>query len=394
MESSSDAVSGSENADESSEGAAAADEARGGLKRKRECDDCVCSKCGRSWCVPRPNAEEDEDEDEDAARPQEPMLCNVCMEAFGPSLGPYSSRCGHLLCKHCINKLQTLAKSSTGDSRFFKCPVCRASRQTSNYFRLNLDSYTTTSDGRWINLRLQAREHKEVLARNTKQLKALIEAESTFLKGLPKTLSSGVVGKATIANNRANICEQFASSDRKVKLEAVLFELEKVEVALGMAGASLHKLEADAKHAENVQEFIKRACEKEEAKRAKLDERLIQAKEQRRKAEKELREFERSSAALSGLGSQTSQSQPSGEDSSILSRDDRITHAHHLGVVQRAMERIHGSGDLGSDYEVVWLGSNAPNNITQIIRARLSREGGGGEGSEGGGGGGGGGSSV
>ena len=392
-----DAASGIENADESS--GETVDGARtGGVKRKRvlsgECV-CVCSKCGRSMSVAESNTEEKEDE----GAPQEPLLCGVCFDSFGPSLAPYSSRCGHLYCKTCVNNLQKHAKSSTGDSRYFKCPQCRASRQASDFFRLNMDSYTTTSDGRWINLRMKAREHKEVIANSTKQLKALIEAEATFLKGLPKTLSSAVIGKATIGKNRVNICEQFASSDRKVKLEAVLHDLEKVEVSLAMAGASLHKLEVDAKYAESVEAAIKRACEKEEAKRARLDERLTQAQAQRRRAQRELRDFETSNATPLDLGSQTpSQNERSGEGSTFPS-------SPHLSLMRNAIERITGES-LQSDYDIVWLDSSAPDNISQIIRARLSADGqpasrgggvGGGRegrGDEGGGGGEGGGSSV
>ena len=183
------------------------------------------------------------------------------------------------------------------------------------------------------------------------------------------------------------------TNERKVKLEGLLVDLEKVEIELALDGASLHKLELQAKSAENVQAKVEKAIEREEAKRARLDDRLSQARAQRRRIQREVRELEQSNRSLYGLGWAV----PGGprQTPTSIGRSTRPNSTN--GIVRSVIDRIIGLPEPGNDYDIVWTGSEAPSNIRDIISTRISGDGpsadeGGGEergggGDEGGGGG-------
>ena len=379
--------------------------------------ECVCSKCARPMGNFVGLGGRGEGGGGEGASGEvgdnegERLRCPICFECYSSDVSALScmaSKCGHCICAGCLAGVQIAKQTRADDSdnddddedpRYFKCPTCRASRQASDYFRLNLDSYLIAPNNTYINLRHLVRTQKDLLVRCSELLKEVLKGEKALLKGLPKVLSASVIGKATLAKNRPKICEQFASTERKSKLEEILAFLEKVSVSLALGAASVHKSELQGKMQSEIvtsillkQKQEKARLDREEALRAELEQRANQAAVLRRRAERRIQNL---ASSLYGLGRNgVRQRQRHGPTSSPQLQLPQRPTASQLNEI------LTDSGD----YEVVWVESGGPEAISDVVRATiLAHMGGsnqvgqnedaegGGEGEEGGGGGGGGG---
>ena len=57
------------------------------------------------------------------------IICMVCFEGFSSSRHAYSAKCGHLICKECLNKL---AKDRLRP--LVRCPYCRKDVLENDFF--------------------------------------------------------------------------------------------------------------------------------------------------------------------------------------------------------------------------------------------------------------------
>ena len=293
----------------------------------------------------------------------EPVKCGICFRDFDYDIPAYASKCGHIFCNKCLCSVQRVRQTDDDEptvqgSRVFNCPSCRAKRKMSDFFRLHLDSYMMTPDHSYISLRQHTREHSEILAQSLKQLREMLESEKSFASALPNSLSSCMIGKVTLAKNRAKICDQFASNERKAKLEKIVESVEKVSVALALSLASVHKNELKAKMIDDTvssillkQKEAEERIQREDALRIELERQAQRALSLRLRAERASEEI---STTLYGIG-------------------------------RNAPRSARETGD--SDYQIVWLGTQAPSTVSSFVRATLearrsaeNEAGGGGEG--------------
>ena len=144
------------------------------------------------------------------------IICMVCFEGFSSSRHAYSAKCGHLICKECLNQL---AKDRMRP--LVRCPYCRKDVLENDFFRINLCSAKiVTIDERKVvlnNVRLMKRDTAKGLA----VLDELISKERSNVKWIPSMAS-----KSNVKKSSETLVENIAINQRVESLEHVKTRME------------------------------------------------------------------------------------------------------------------------------------------------------------------------